>query len=45
MVLMIDENIVATARHTQHAVAGGHGEWITSTHRTPLPSGQGGCSV
>jgi hypothetical protein len=36
---MIDENIAATARLTQHAVAVGHGEWVNSApHTACLPT-------
>jgi hypothetical protein len=36
MTLVIDGEIVATARHSQHAAAGGYGAWIVSTHPARL---------
>ena len=32
MTLVIDDNVVATARFSKHAAADGNGAWIVSTH-------------
>jgi hypothetical protein len=36
MTLVIDDNVVATARFSKHAAADGNGAWIVSTHPARL---------
>ena len=36
MTLVIGDNVIATARFSQHAAADGNGAWIVSTHPARL---------
>jgi hypothetical protein len=41
MILVVDGEIVASARFSQHAAADGNGAWIVSTHSARLFTGTG----